>query len=94
LTGFLAADREFHLGLLELIGNRRLVDLVGHLRDQSRLYGLRNLVSEGSLMASSEEHHRMLDALVHGNSGEAEELMRIHLRHTRGLWAGLPEAGT
>src|SRR3712207_3589560 len=53
LAGFLLADREFHLGLLELTGNRRLVRLVGQLRDQTRLVGLKPLAESGRLMASA-----------------------------------------
>jgi DNA-binding GntR family transcriptional regulator len=94
LTGFIASDRQFHLELLELYGNHRLVELVGHLRDQSRLYGLRNLVSGGSLIASADEHADILKALDSGDKRAAESFMRLHLGHTRGLWAGLPESQT
>ncbi len=63
VAGFLVADREFHLGLLELLGNRRLVRLVAQLRDQTRLVGLTELAREGNLTASAREHRDILTAL-------------------------------
>ncbi|MEU6251065.1 FCD domain-containing protein [Streptomyces sp. NPDC047043] len=42
LTSFLDLDRQFHLGLLELRGNRRLVAMVGQLRDQARMQGFKS----------------------------------------------------
>lgn len=91
VTGFLDADRTFHLGLIELVGNRRLLRLVAELRDQTRLYGLRALAAERSLPASAAEHEQILAALVGGDAPGCEALMRTHLRHTRGAWAGRTE---
>src|SRR5215475_3051326 len=53
---FLLADREFHLGMLELTGNGRLVQLVGQLRDQTRIVGISKLAHDGRLVASAMEH--------------------------------------
>jgi DNA-binding GntR family transcriptional regulator len=91
IAEFLIADREFHLGLLATLGNGRLVELVGRLRDQTRLVGLKSLAVEGKLTASAEEHRAILDAVRGGRGQEAEERMRAHLRHARGLWAGRDE---
>jgi DNA-binding GntR family transcriptional regulator len=91
LAGFLDADRRFHLGLLEQLGNRRLVDLVDRLRLQSRLFGLGGLVRSGTLSRSAAEHREILEAVVAGDRRRVEQLMRRHLRHTRGIWAGLEE---
>jgi DNA-binding GntR family transcriptional regulator len=91
LTGFLTADRQFHLGLLSMLGNQRLIDLVGSLRDQTRLYGLADLVKSDRLMESAREHADILESLAEGNGARAEALMRHHLEHTRGIWAGRSE---
>src|ERR1700753_3721655 len=40
VPAFLVADRAFHLELLSLAGNRRLVDIIAGLRDQTRIIGL------------------------------------------------------
>lgn len=86
LRVFLSADRDFHLGLLSLAGNEKLVELVGLLRDQARLYALPHL-DRKLLVQSADEHEPVLDAIVKGDRQLAEELMRQHLQHTRGIWA-------
>jgi DNA-binding GntR family transcriptional regulator len=91
LAGFLRADREFHLELLGLAGNRRLVRLAGQLRDQTRLTGLKAIADSGHLFSSAEEHRLILDALRARDVHRAESLARGHLEHTRGKWAGRSE---
>lgn len=91
LTAFLDLDRQFHLGLLELLGNRRLVSMVGQLRDQARMQGLQKLADQGELTESGEEHIAIVDAIESGNGELAAELMRKHLAHSRGIWAGRAE---
>lgn len=89
VEGFLAADRAFHLALVDLVGNRRLVDLVARLRDQTRLYGLPELLASGILETAATDHRAILEAIVAGDATEAEERMRIHLAQTtRGVWTG------
>ncbi|HTX12461.1 MAG TPA: GntR family transcriptional regulator [Solirubrobacteraceae bacterium] len=87
LIGYIDADRQFHLALLELGGNRRLVEVVSELRGQTRLYGLSKLVREQRLIKSAEEHLEILDALGANDRERCEEVMRRHIRHVRGLWA-------
>lgn len=88
LTLFLEADREFHLRLAGALGNRRLVDILAQLRDQTRLYGLRELVARGELVTSADEHEALLDAIEAGDGALAREAITKHLKHTRGAWAG------
>ncbi|MGX7678577.1 GntR family transcriptional regulator [Jatrophihabitans sp. DSM 45814] len=91
LARFLSEDRSFHLSMLSLSGNGRLVRLVGQLRDQTRLTGLRRLADSGMLAESAAEHRVILDALRARNARRAETLVRHHLDHTRGAWAGRAE---
>lgn len=91
LTAFLELDRQFHLGLLELLGNRRLVALVGQLRDQARMQGLQKLADQGELTHSGEEHIAIVDAVESANAELTAELVRKHLTHSRGIWAGRTE---
>jgi DNA-binding GntR family transcriptional regulator len=91
IGGFLVADRRFHLSLLELTGNGRLVRMVGQLRDQTRLMGLHDLATAGKLFASASEHRQLLDSIRARDVATAEEIMRRHLLHTRGIWAGHAE---
>ncbi|WP_020498556.1 GntR family transcriptional regulator [Sciscionella marina] len=85
--GFLDTDQEFHLGLLALAGNRRLVDTVRALRMQARLYGVGTLAARHQLEGSAQEHADILDAVAAGDGAATERLMRRHLAHTRGTWA-------
>ncbi|GGX04449.1 GntR family transcriptional regulator [Streptomyces lomondensis] len=94
LASFLDLDRQFHLGLLELLGNLRLVTMVGQLRDQARMQGLQKLADQGELTQSGEEHIAIVDAIESGDGELAAELMRKHLAHSRGIWAGRAEGGS
>ena len=94
LPAFLDKDRQFHLGLLELLGNGRLVVMVAQLRDQARMQGLRKLAERGELTQSGEEHIALVDAIEAGEGERAVELMRGHLAHSRGIWAGRAEPGS
>ncbi|MFG2140144.1 GntR family transcriptional regulator [Streptomyces sp. NPDC048650] len=87
LIGYLDADRQFHLTLLALGGNDRLVETVGDLRKRSRLYGLTGLDERDQLVPSAEEHLELLDLMVAGDVRGAEECMTRHLGHVRSLWA-------
>ncbi|MBV7699832.1 GntR family transcriptional regulator [Streptomyces sp. TRM70350] len=91
LVPFLDLDRQFHLGLLELLGNHRLVAMVGQLRDQARMEGLQKLADQGELTQSGEEHIAIVEAIVAGDEELTAELMRKHLTHSRGIWAGRTE---
>jgi len=93
LIGYLEADRQFHLDLLSLAGNTRLVETVGDLRKRSRLYGLNRLDQRGELVSSAEEHLELLDVLLTGDAKAAEECMTRHLGHIRHLWAAGEQAG-
>ncbi len=53
LPDYLAADREFHLGLISVTRNNRLVEIVSKLRSQWRLFGLPPLAARHALGASA-----------------------------------------
>lgn len=91
LLAYVEADRQFHLALLELTGNRHLVDLVANLRARSRLYGLQQLADRGELARSAAEHEEIVELVLQGRAAEAADLMRHHIHHVRGVWAGHQE---
>jgi len=91
VVAYVEVDRELHLALLAEAGNPRLVEMVGRLRDQSRLYGLEQLAAEGVLVDSATEHMRLIDALESGDRRAAERVMAHHLDHVRGIWASRRE---
>ncbi|WP_309082418.1 GntR family transcriptional regulator [Zhihengliuella sp.] len=88
---FLRADRDFHLSLLAALGNGKLVEIVGNLRDQSRLFGLDKVAGTSHFLDSTREHTELLDVIEAGEASRAAEIMTAHLRHIRGIWAGQPE---
>ncbi|MEV0084503.1 GntR family transcriptional regulator [Saccharopolyspora sp. NPDC050642] len=89
IVRFLDADRRFHLDLLALCGNQRLVNTVAALRDQTRLYGLESLADAGRLVDSAGEHRDFLAAIAERDTRRLETIVQRHLRHVRADWAGV-----
>ena len=92
-VGFLDSDRDFHMGIMAHLGNERLNQVVGSLRDQSRLYGLDVAAGTESLLQSTHEHADLLNAIMAGSADEAAAIMERHLQHARAIWAGKAEPG-
>ncbi|KAB0677349.1 GntR family transcriptional regulator [Aureimonas leprariae] len=88
IVAYLDADRQFHMGLLDLLENQHLSKIIDNLRDQSRHYGLKRLSESGQLVASAEEHAPILAAILTGDEAKTARLMRDHLQHLVGDWAG------
>ncbi|NUQ87730.1 MAG: GntR family transcriptional regulator [Glycomyces artemisiae] len=91
LTAYLLADQKFHLELTAILGNPVLVETIAELRARTRLVGLVSLVETSMLDVSAAEHHRLLDHLVAGDADACAELMRQHIGHAVGWWAGKAE---
>lgn len=91
LTEFLEADREFHLGLIGLHGNRRLVSMVKELRSQTRMVGLAKMTNTPELSKSGREHHEMLDLIERGDGEALEALMASHFAHVLAWWGPAAE---
>jgi DNA-binding GntR family transcriptional regulator len=87
LLEFLTLDRRFHLALIDALGNSRLTRLVGELRDQMHLPGLRRLAAGGQLHESGREHLELLEALEAGDSVAAAAIMQAHLDRTQREWS-------
>lgn len=88
VQGLLSADRRFHLGLLKLVGNRRLVEVGSKLLDQQRMFRLpSDRASADELRESADRHARILDA-IRGHDAEAtRSLMVEHFVYARGRMA-------
>ena len=84
LTAFIESDRDFHLGLLGLHGNGRLVAAVAELRSQTRMVHLAKMAQNGELNEAAAEHHVMLDLLERGEGEPLQELVVRHLNHVVG----------
>jgi DNA-binding GntR family transcriptional regulator len=92
LTGFIERDRDFHLGLLALHGNARLVGLVRELRQQTRMVNLARMARSPKLSLSAHEHHVMLDLLEKRDRAQLEDLVILHLSHVIDWWSGSTES--
>lgn len=84
LIGYLAADRGFHLSLLEVLGNQRLNGLVNMLRDQTLLVGLSKLYASGELVQEALSHRQIYEAILAGDREEVARLMVAHMRANAG----------
>lgn len=77
---FIRLDDAFHLGLMVLAGHGQswgtVVAAKGHL-DRARMLGLTN---HPSLADRAAEHQRVLDSVIAGDLGRAQDLLRAHLR--------------
>lgn len=73
-----AADDRFHLALLELYGNRRLLGFVTALGHQVRRARMITLRLREPPFKSNEEHRDILDSLLQGNADRAREAFRAH----------------
>lgn len=87
LASFLSSDRDFHLLLVGLCGNRKLTAILADLRDHMYLPGLQALARTGQLHSSGEEHLHLLEALERGDVKAAGEITARHVRRTREEWA-------
>lgn len=92
LVRYLDANRAFHLGLLGLLGNQRLVDAVARLRDHARLYRMRSKGQQQLLVHMAARQRDLLGALARGERKAVRALMTAYLEDSRTLWGG--EVGT
>lgn len=86
LVAYLDADREFHLQLMGITGNRRLTELVDQLRMTTRLYAVSALEGRVSADGPAGDHADLLDALEARDRDLVERVMTAHLGHVRDLW--------
>lgn len=77
---YLDADRDFHLGLLKLLENPRLVEIVGTLRNQSRLFDVGKLLVTDELLEGAVEHGEIIAAIEVRDQELTEAVMDRHLK--------------
>lgn len=86
-SAFLDLDRRFHLELLALAGNPRVVDVVDQVLDQLRLGAFHQPGTGAPLLAVATGHRDILAAIEAGNAAAVERAVRAHLELTRSAWA-------
>jgi DNA-binding GntR family transcriptional regulator len=88
LDAWAAADERFHQGLVELAGNRTLVDAVARLWDRAHRARMFTLRLRPKPVNSTQEHMAMLERIRAGDAAGAVEVNRSHReRATRELLA-------
>ena len=76
---YLERDMDFHLYLVQLLGNAKLTQMVRDLREAQRVPGLAAIAYEGSLSERHTEHEQILDAIESGDGNRVEFLLTEHL---------------
>jgi DNA-binding GntR family transcriptional regulator len=79
VDSYYEANRDFHLAVQNLAGNRWLQRITGELRNVLILARHRQLTVPGRLQASLEEHRSIMCALKDGDAEAAAQAMHDHL---------------
>ncbi|MBB5189805.1 DNA-binding FadR family transcriptional regulator [Silvimonas terrae] len=96
------ADRRFHMKIAEMSGNQALVHLIAQLWDQraSPVFARfeDHFVTQRLFEDTSQDHRRILDAIIQRDSTAARTAMRRHLSDVRKAFlrglSGVPGQGT
>lgn len=73
----------FHERMVEIAGNRKLLDIYRKLLNELALYRRHSLGQPGAMRSSVEEHRRILAAIRSGDSDAAGKTMRDHILASR-----------
>jgi DNA-binding GntR family transcriptional regulator len=77
-----AANRAFHLALVQPCGKRLTTDMVSRLHVLADRYVRKHLEPNGRVLRAEAEHHEMLDAWISRKDGRIRKLITSHLEHT------------
>ncbi len=81
---FLATDLKFHMLLLRLAGNRRIMKVVADTRLLTRIFSYRREGHDALQLESIHRYHsQILDAVEAGDPATAAERLREHIRVSR-----------
>lgn len=80
LHAWAAADERFHLMLVELSGNKRLIQMVAQLWDQAHRARLLTLRLRPTPSDSNREHEALVEAIVQRKPDEARTVHEAHRR--------------
>lgn len=78
---FSEIDAEFHELILNVCGNKRLIQLRRNLSDQAHRYRIRSLSIPGRLRYSLKEHKEIAEAIKKKDSIQADRLSQIHIKN-------------
>ena len=78
---FSEMDAEFHVLILNICGNNRLIQIRKNLSDQAHRYRIRSLSVPGRLKYSLKEHQEIVEALKRKNAEQADRLSQKHIEN-------------
>jgi len=82
LTSYCKADDEFHNLILNVCGNKRIINIRDNLGNFIYRYRMRSLSIPGRLKHSLEEHRKIMESLKKRNSEDGDRLSQIHMENT------------
>lgn len=85
ITGTLKADRDYHLALLQIVGNQKAIDIISNTRNQVLIAGSATIPHSRNCMQTFEDHLNLHHAFVSGDAQQAADLMKAHIINTATL---------
>lgn len=85
VTGTLKADRDYHLALLQIVGNQKAIDIISNCRNQVLIAGSATIPHSRSCRETFEDHLELHQSVINGDSENAAVFMRNHIINTATL---------
>ena len=82
LTSYCKVDDEFHNLILNVCGNKWIIQIRDNLGNFIYRFRIKSLSVPGRLKCSLEEHQKIMESLKKHNSEEADRLSQIHMENT------------
>jgi len=82
LSSYCQVDDEFHDHILNICGNKRIIQIRDNLGSFIYRSRIKSLSVPGRLKHSLEEHRAIMESLKKHNSEEADRLSKIHMANT------------
>lgn len=85
ITGTLKSDRDYHLALLQIAGNRKAIDVISSCRNQVLIAGSATIPHSRNCIETFEDHLELHQSVIDGNSKSAATFMKKHIVNTATL---------
>ena len=82
LTSYCKVDKEFHNLILNVCGNKWIINICDNLVNFIYRYQIRFLSFPRRLKCSLEEHRKIMESLKKHNSEDVDRLSQIHMENT------------
>lgn len=80
---FIEIDRNFHMYLAELTGNKRLIQILGNLSDMMRRLGMTAIQTDERYLETLQEHISIIESLKNKDIIKAKQAMLYHVLNTQ-----------